>query len=252
MAKTAGGNGRLPTQVESPTSNCQQNHRLGSVRPVCSDAWEQDSSSDGNNVGEQDKCSNYLTRVAKNRLVSKKKTYGYCERDEAKRANFLAQLADIPLSKRVYVDESGMDERDDYGYGWCERGKQFLALKSGRRTGRVNMIAAYCGQQLIAPFTVEGSCNRMVFQIWLETCLLPVLKPGQVVILDNATFHQGGRIATLIETAGCRLLYLPPYSPDFNRIEKCWAWLKRLIRQGLPSFDSLRQTMEAVLKKATS
>jgi hypothetical protein len=53
-----------------------------------------------------------------------------------------------------------MDERDDYGYGWCERGKRFEALKSGRRAGRVNMIAAYCERRLTAPFTVEGACNR--------------------------------------------------------------------------------------------
>ncbi len=145
-----------------------------------------------------------------------------------------------------------MDEREDYGYGWCERGKRFEALKSGRRTGRVNMIAAYCQQQLMAAFTVEGSCNRVVFETWLENCLIPVLEPGQVVIVDNATFHYGGRIAQLLETAGCRLLYLPPYSPDLNRIEKCWAWLKSRVRQRLSHFSSLRQAIESVLREALS
>lgn len=145
-----------------------------------------------------------------------------------------------------------MDEREDYGYGWCERGVRFEALKSGRRSGRVNMIAAYCGHQLSAAFTVDGSCNREVFETWLETCLLPTLTPGKVVILDNATFHHGGRIAQLVESAGCRLLYLPPYSPDFNRIEKCWAWLKSRIRKCLSSAGSLRQAMESVLKDAVS
>jgi len=158
----------------------------------------------------------------------------------------------IPLAQRVYVDESGMDERDDYGYGWCERGKRFEALRSGRRTGRVNMIAAYCEHQLSAPFTVTGACNRVVFETWLETCLLPTLVPGQVVILDNATFHHGGRVAQLIASVGCRLLYLPPYSPDLNRIEKCWAWLKSRIRKRLSSADSLRHAMEVVLKDAVS
>jgi transposase len=92
------------------------------------------------------------------------------------------------------------------------------------------MIAAYCERRLTAPFTVEGSCNRVVFETWIETCLLPALEPGQVVILDNAAFHHGGRIAELIESVGCRILYLPAYSPDLNRIEKCWAWLKIRIR----------------------
>jgi transposase len=150
------------------------------------------------------------------------------------------------------VDESGMDEREDYGYGWCERGQRFEALKSGRRAGRVNMIAAYCQRQLMAPFTVEGSCNRVVFETWLENCLIPVLEPGQVVIVDNATFHHGGRIAQRLEAAGCRLLYLPPYSPDLNRIESCWAWLKSRIRQRLSHSASLRQTIESVLRDAVS
>lgn len=98
-----------------------------------------------------------------------------------------------------------MDERDDYSYSWCERNKRFEALKLARRTGRVNRIAAYCQHHLMAPFTVEGACNCVVFEVWLETCLIPP-QPGQVVILDNATFHRGGRIAELIEAAGCRLL----------------------------------------------
>ncbi len=145
-----------------------------------------------------------------------------------------------------------MDERDDYGYGWCERGRRFEALKSGRRTGRINMMAAYCEQRLAAPFTVEGACNRVVFETWLETCLVSTLEPGQVVILDNATFHHGGRIGELIEAAGCRLLYLPAYSPDLNRIEKCWAWLKSRIRKFLSDSTPLRQAIESVLKDAVS
>ncbi len=147
----------------------------------------------------------------------------------------------------VYVDEAGMDNREDYSYGWNERGQRFHALKSGRRQGRVNMIAALCKDQLLAPFTVEGSCNRSVFEIWLETCLIPLLQPGQVVVMDNATFHKGGRIEQLIQDAGCELLYLPAYSPDLNKIERCWSWLKSRIRKQLDQFDCLRDAMEYVL-----
>jgi transposase len=114
------------------------------------------------------------------------------------------------------------------------------------------MIAGYRNGELIAPFTVEGACNRSVFEIWLETCLIPRLRPGVWVIIDNATFHHGGRIAQLIETAGCQLVYLPPYSPDLNRIEKCWAWLKSQIRKLLSTSASLRDAMESVLKQAAS
>lgn len=144
-----------------------------------------------------------------------------------------------------------MDNREDYEYGWNEQGERFYALKSGKRSGRVNMIAALCHQKLLAPFTVEGACNRKVFETWLEKCLVPVLRPGQVIVMDNATFHKGGRIEQLIQKAGCLLLSLPSYSPDLNQIEKCWSWLKSRIRKQLKQFDCLRDAMEFVLRQAS-
>jgi transposase len=144
-----------------------------------------------------------------------------------------------------------MDHRDDYGYGYSLRGERFHDLKSGRRIGRVNMIAALCGQQLLASFTIEGACNREVFETWLETCLIPTLTPGQKLVIDNATFHKGGRIEQLVRAAGCEVWYLPPYSPDLNRIEKCWSWLKSRIRKQLEHFETLREAMEHVLSLAS-
>ncbi|MEO0801711.1 MAG: IS630 family transposase, partial [Cyanobacteria bacterium J06642_2] len=114
-----------------------------------------------------------------------------------------------------------------------------------------NMIAAWSKHQLLAPFTVNGSCNRQVFELWLERCLIPLLKPGEILVLDNATFHKGGRIAELVEAVGCQVWYLPPYSPDLNPIERCWSWLKSRIRHQLEHFDSLRDAMEYVLQKAS-
>jgi len=84
-------------------------------------------------------------------------------------------------------------------------------------------MAGYRDRQLIAPFTSEGACNCTVFETCLATCLIPVLCPSEGGMIDNATFHHGGRIAQLIEATGCQVVYLPPYSPDLNQIEKCWA-----------------------------
>ena len=151
----------------------------------------------------------------------------------------------------VYVDEAGMDSREDYAYGYSPKGERLHALKSGTRSGRVNMIAAWCNYELFAPFTIEGACNRTVFEIWLEACLIPGLKPGQKVVMDNATFHKGGQIIQKIEAAGCEVWYLPPYSPDLNKIEHCWSWLKSRIRKRLKQFDTLREAMELVLRNAS-
>lgn len=144
-----------------------------------------------------------------------------------------------------------MDNRDEYAYGYSLKGERLHALKSGKRAGRVNMIAAWCNHQLFAPFTIEGSCNRTVFEIWLETCLIPTLKVGQKLVIDNATFHKGGRIEALVKQAGCEVWYLPPYSPDLNKIERCWSWLKSRIRKQISNFETLRDAMEHVLREAS-
>ena len=70
-------------------------------------------------------------------------------------------------------------------------------------------------------------------------------------MIDNATFHKGGRIEELVQAAGCEVYYLPPYSPDLNKIEKCWSWLKSRIRKQLENFETLREAMEHVLSLAS-
>jgi transposase len=197
--------------------------------------------------------SRTISRASReNWVYAKKKTDSYLERDESKGQTFIEQKALWADETIVYVDEAGIDNRADYGFGWNLRGQRFHALKSGRQQGRVNMIAALCQEQVMAPFTVEGSCHRVLFQIWLEACLIPLLKPGQVVVMDNATFRKGGRIEQLIQEAGCELLYLPAYSPDFNKIEGCWSWPGSRIRnKQLEQFECLGDAMEYVLHLAS-
>ncbi len=78
---------------------------------------------------------------------------------------------------------------------------------------------------------VEGSTTSEVFEAYLEHVLAPTLRPGQVVVMDNLTAHKGERVRDLIEGRDCQLLYLPPYSPDFNPIEEAFAKLKGLVRR---------------------
>ena len=110
------------------------------------------------------------------------------------------------------------------------------------------MIAGLLGKKLIAPWMFEGYTDADVFNTWIEKVLLPELPPGHTVILDNARFHQSLKTKELIEGAGCRLLFLPAYSPDFNPIEEWWAILKAKIRTILPKLNTLEQAIiEAVL-----
>lgn len=88
----------------------------------------------------------------------------------------------------MYVDEAGIDNRDDYPYGYCEIGQRFYALKEGKRTQRVSWIAALGQGKVFAPMTFEGSCNRDLFETWLEKCLVPRLQPGDVIYHRQCQF----------------------------------------------------------------
>jgi transposase len=78
---------------------------------------------------------------------------------------------------------------------------------------------------------VEGATTREVFETYLEHVLAPTLKPGQMVVMDNLSAHKGGRVKEIIEGRGCELIYLPPYSPDFNPIEQAFSKVKGLMRR---------------------
>jgi len=157
-------------------------------------------------------------------------TYGYQERDERKRTSYLDEIKDIPESKRVYLDESGIDDNEVYSDVWGVKGSRIYSLKQSFRKKRLSMMVALNQGKIKAPCVLEGYWDRSFFEGWVEKFLLLKLEPGQVVILDNAAFHKGEKVRKLIENAGGSLIYLPPYSSDFNPIEHWWFVLKHPLR----------------------
>lgn len=146
------------------------------------------------------------------------------------------------------MDEAGFDNREDYPYGYSLKGERCYALKSGKRTERVSWLSALKSGNLLAPLTFEGCCNKSLFEAWLKDCLIPKLEPGNIIIIDNASFHKGEEIRKIIEEAGCEIWYLPPYSPDLNKIENWWAVLKTWMKQRLKEFDNVRECVDAAFK----
>ena len=113
----------------------------------------------------------------------------------------------------MYIDESGVEINITQNKGWGKKGKALQAKKSGRYYQRTNIIAGLVGNKSIAPFVFNGTCNTELFNNWVEQFLIKELTAGQVVILDNATFHKSKKTKELIESVGCRVIFLPPYSP---------------------------------------
>ncbi|WP_216595581.1 IS630 family transposase [Myxosarcina sp. GI1] len=181
--------------------------------------------------------------------ITRKKTYGYQERDEEKRKQFKEKLHQKSSNHLVYIDEAGFDNRDDYPYGYSPKGERCYALKSGKRNERVSWIAALKKGKVFAPLTFEGSCNRDLFETWLEKSLIPQLQPGDIIIIDNATFHKGQSIQEIVSEAGCEIWYLPPYSPDLNKIERWWSVLKTWMKQRVKEFETIRECVDAAFKK---
>jgi transposase len=150
----------------------------------------------------------------------------------------------IAIEKLVYVDESGIDQFLSRPYARSPRGLQVYGEISGKRFDRESFIAAKVGDKILAPLCYKGTCNTALFNMWIEEMLIPELSPGQVVILDNATFHKASKTKELLEKSGCTLLFLPPYSPDLNPIEIFWANFKRKVRDTIRNFKTLSQAID--------
>jgi len=127
--------------------------------------------------------------------------------------------------------------------GWSAKGKPIHAKKSGKYYERTNIIAGYVDNKSIAPMVFNGSCNTEVFNNWVESFLIKELIPGQYVVMDNASFHKSQKTKELIESVGCKIIFLPPYSPDLNPIEKFWANMKRWIRCKIDRFNKLYEAL---------
>jgi transposase len=115
--------------------------------------------------------------------------------------------------------------------GRCPIGERLRASVPHGHWKTTTIIAGLRHDGLVAPCVLDGPITRSLFEDYLEQVLIPELKPGDIVIMDNLSSHKGPNVRRLIEAAGATVLYLPPYSPDFNPIENAFAKLKALLRK---------------------
>lgn len=168
--------------------------------------------------------------TAETRYFAKKKTFGYKERCDQKRKTYREQLAVEKQNGKtlVFIDESGFRSESFRRFGYAPKGEPVFDLISSQRTRTTTLLAARIDQAFTTHTLFEGSCNAERFNTWLECQLCPQLGENYLVILDNARIHRTERTQELIEATGASLLYLPPYSPDYNPIEHDFANIKRL------------------------
>ena len=137
-------------------------------------------------------------------------------------------------------------------YARALKGQRALSRAPAGRYERLTLLGAITLEGLVALMTIRAFTDRAVFRAFVDEVLVPVLRPGQVVVLDNLPAHKYREIEQAVEAAGCRLLFLPRYSPEFNPIEPCWSKLKNELRsRAARSLERLEETVGEAMHNIT-
>ena len=169
------------------------------------------------------------------------------------RAAWREAVTVLSNDRLVFVDESGTNIGMTPRYGRAPRGAR-ASGRAPRNTGKnTTLLAALMPEGVHAAMVVEGATDTAVMTAFVAQVLVPRLTPGQVVVWDNLSVHKASRLAAMIEACGCTVLFLPPYSPDFNPIELAFAKLKTALRQlEARTLDALWQAIGRLLATITT
>jgi transposase len=138
--------------------------------------------------------------------------------------------AEIDPSRWVFIDESGAKTNMTRLRGRCQGGGRLHDAAPLGHWETTTMIAALRQEGSVAPMVIEGPSDAAVFRAYVKHVLVPILRPGQIVVLDNLSSHKGAEIRQMLLAARCELWFLPPYSPDLNPIERMWSKAKEFLR----------------------
>lgn len=156
---------------------------------------------------------------------------GATERDEQARSRWRAEGKQLPVDQLIFVDECGSNIALTPQYARAPRGERAYGKTPRNRGKNTTLIASLSLQGVGASFIVEGAVNATAFELYVEQLLVPSLQQGQIVVMDNLRVHKSKRVQQAIEARGCRLLFLPAYSPDFSPIEETFSKLKAFLRR---------------------
>jgi putative transposase len=155
---------------------------------------------------------------------------------QAKRATFVAQQHQLDPTRLIFLDESGFRLGTPPNYGWAPIGEKAPGKATHGDWCTMTMIGALALDGWRGFVTIDAPTDGDVFLAYVQQQLVPNLRPGDIVVMDNLGVHKGPAALAAIRAAGAEALFLPPYSPEYNPIEKAWAKLKDLLRR-LPTLS---------------
>ena len=149
----------------------------------------------------------------------------------AERAAWKASQPEIDIHRLVFIDETGASTKMARLYGRSPCGQRCVAAVPHGHWKTTTFVGALRATGMTAPMVLDGAMDGLAFEAYVTQVLVPTLRPGDIVVMDNLPAHKPAKIGLAIEAAGARLFYLPPYSPDFNPIEMAFAKLKAALRK---------------------
>lgn len=172
---------------------------------------------------------------------------------QAQREGFFQQIGRVPLKDVVVLDESYATTQFTRPRGRSVRGVRLVERVPHGHWKLLTVLAAINIEGVVTAATVDAATDADVFLAFVNEALVPALGPGQVVVMDNLSAHKVSGVREAIEGAGCRLVYLPPYSPDHSPIEPMWSKLKQGIRTtAARTVESLTESIGLALGTITS
>jgi transposase len=174
------------------------------------------------------------------------------ERVQSNRSEYRAEIALEIVQRLKFLDEAGSNISMTRLYGRAAPGERVIDSVPQNRGENISMLACLSLSGISAPMTVEGAVDSLCFLLYVEQVLCPTLSEGDVVVMDNLSAHKAKGVRELIEGCGARLIYLPPYSPDLNPIEKCWSKIKTYLRAAKArTREALEKALAEVLQLIT-
>jgi len=184
---------------------------------------------------------------------AKKKSLAASERNEQERENWRQQMSQQEVNRLVFLDECGSNIALTPLYARAPKGERAHGSVPRNRGKNMTLIASLSLQGMGAAMILEGGVNALAFEAYVEQVLVPTLQPGQTVVMDNLSVHKVARVQQLIENRGCRLLFLPAYSPDFSPIEETFSKIKAFLRRaGTRTREALQDAIAQALLTVTS
>jgi transposase len=185
--------------------------------------------------------------------LTQKKSLIAVEQDVDARARWWDEVAALDPADLVFLDETSTSMAMTPSHAWAPRGERAIGVVPQGKGRTVSLLAALTPDGIAASVAIEGAVDRAVFDAFIAEQLVPRLRPGQVVILDNLNVHKSAVAQRLIEAAGGTLRFLPTYSPDFNPIEQVFSAVKtRLRRAAARTFETLMTALGHALDAVTA